>query len=142
MSLNRLLFLMLFFSLLLVACGNSEAAEVPNANAEQLNLPAGAPLDTQTVADIKERDDVFVLDVREQWEYDEGHIPGIYHIPMGAIPERLSEIPKDKTVIVSCQAGVRSDRISNFLMENGYTNVHNHQGGIMAWQEAGLPVEK
>ena len=88
MSLNRLLFLMLFFSLLLVACGNSEVAQVVDPNAEQLNLPPGAEVDTQTVADIKERDDVFLIDVREQWEYDAGHIPGIYHIPMGAVPER------------------------------------------------------
>lgn len=142
MIFSRSFFLMLFFSLLLVACGSSEVAEVPNPNAAELNLPAGADIDTQTVADIKERDDVFVLDVREQWEYDEGHIPGIYHIPMGAIPDRLNEIPKDKTVIVSCMSGVRSDRISNFLMENGYTSVHNHQGGIVAWQKAGLPVER
>ena len=53
-------------------------------------------VDVQTVATIKDMEDVFVIDVREQWEYDEGHIPDITLIPMGDIPNRLSEIPTDK----------------------------------------------
>ena len=87
------------------------------------------------------RDDVIVLDVREQWEYDEGHIPGVIHMPMNDVPANLDEIPTDQTVIVSCRSGNRSGQVTNFLREQGYENVHNMEGGIVAWERAGLPVE-
>ncbi|MCB9139141.1 MAG: rhodanese-like domain-containing protein [Caldilineaceae bacterium] len=86
-------------------------------------------------------DGVVVLDVREQWEYDEGHIPGVVLIPMNEVPARLSEIPTDGTVIVTCRSGNRSGQVTSFLRDQGYTNVHNMQGGIVAWEAAGLPVE-
>ena len=128
--------------LMLAACGGqTEApASVADVNAEVLELPGD--VDAQTVAAVKERDDVLVLDVREQWEYDAGHIPNITHIPMGEIQNRLNEIPTDKTVIITCQSGGRSSQITNLLRENGYNNVHNMTGGIVSWQNSGLPVEK
>ena len=128
--------------LMLTACGGqTEApASVADVNAEVLELPGD--VDAQTVAAVKERDDVLVLDVREQWEYDAGHIPNITHIPMGEIQNRLNEIPTDKTVIITCQSGGRSSQITNLLRENGYNNVHNMTGGIVSWQNSGLPVEK
>ena len=133
--------------LMLAACGGQTEAPASDVdvnavevNAEVLELPAD--VDAQTVAAVKERDDVLVLDVREQWEYDAGHIPDITHIPMGEIQNRLNEIPTDKTVIVTCQSGGRSSQITNFLRENGYEDVHNMTGGIVSWQNSGLPVEK
>jgi phage shock protein E len=144
----RKMMLMVFALLLLAACGGPAApvAEAPAAVeaapvevAAALDLPAS--VDVQTVAEIKERDDVVVLDVREQWEYDEGHIPGVVHIPMNDVPARLSEIPTDQTVIVSCRSGNRSGQVTNFLRDQGFENVHNMDGGILAWQAAGLPVE-
>ncbi len=98
-------------------------------------------IDVATTAALQERDDVVILDVREQWEYDEGHIPGVVHIPMNDLPASLSQIPTDKTVIVTCRSGNRSDQVTDYLRQNGFTNVHNMQGGILAWQEAGLTVE-
>ena len=98
-------------------------------------------IDVATVASVKDRDDVVVLDVREQWEYDEGHIPGVTLIPMGEVANRLSEIPTDKSVIVTCRSGNRSSQVATFLRDQGFTNVHNMEGGILAWQQAGLPVE-
>ena len=109
---------------------------VPDIN----NLPDD--VDVKTTAAIKEFDNVLVLDVREQWEYDEGHIPGVTLIPMGEVSSRLGEIPTDKEVIVTCRSGNRSGQITDFLRQQGYDNVHNMTGGILAWQEAGLPVEK
>ncbi|MCA9968111.1 MAG: rhodanese-like domain-containing protein, partial [Anaerolineales bacterium] len=103
------------------------------------SLPAD--IDVQTVNAIKDRDDVFVIDVREQWEYDEGHIPNITLMPMGEIASRLSEIPTDKEVVVTCRSGNRSSQVATFLRDQGFTNVHNMEGGILAWQQAGLPVE-
>lgn len=83
-----------------------------------------------------------LLDVREPEEYAAGHIPGVQLIPMGTVPAHLSDIPTDKTVIVTCRSGNRSGQITDFLRRNGFTRVHNMQGGILAWQGAGYPVER
>jgi len=123
------------------AASEREGVEEEGAVAtEELNLPAD--VDVHMVATIKDRDDVFVFDVREQWEYDEWRIPAITLIPMGEVPNRLNEIPKDKTVIVTCNRGNRSGKITNFLRENGYTDVHNMLGGIQEWNRAGYEVER
>ncbi len=140
--------LTLFFTFLMgsaVACGGStsEAAPVPET-AVDLNaaLNLAETVDVQTVATVKERSDVLVLDVREQWEYDEGHIPGVTLIPMGEVANRLAEIPTDQEVIVTCRSGNRSGQITDFLREQGYDNVHNMEGGILAWEAAGYDVEQ
>ena len=99
-------------------------------------------VDVQTTAALREQPDVVILDVREQDEWDAGHIPGAVFMPMGQVPDRLSEIPKDKTVIVQCRSGNRSSQVTDFLVQQGFTNVHNMAGGLKAWQSAGLPVEQ
>ena len=140
-------------ALAVAACGgapaaaptaDSAAAAPAAADAAVVDAPLDLPdsIDAKTLADIKDRSDVVVLDVREQWEYDEGHIPGVVHIPMNDIPGRISEIPTDQTVIVSCRSGNRSGQVASFLRNEGFTNIHNLNGGIVAWQSAGLPVEK
>lgn len=129
-----------------VACGSqTEAAPNPAPAAEIdfndiLNL--ADTVDAQTVASVKDREDVIVLDVREQWEYDEGHIPDVVLIPMGDVPNRLAEIPTDKEVIVTCRSGNRSAQITDFLRQQGFDNVHNMDGGILAWEAAGYDVEQ
>lgn len=130
--------LLLLLVLVLAACGGSQ--EQPAAEIDLANLADN--VDVQTVAAIKEDPGVIVLDVREQYEYDEGHIPGVTLIPMAEIPNRLSEIPTDKQVIVTCRSGNRSGQVTDFLREQGFDNVHNMTGGILAWQAAGLTVEK
>ncbi|MCA9937821.1 MAG: rhodanese-like domain-containing protein [Anaerolineales bacterium] len=126
----------------LVACGGQAApAAVDTAPAAAGSLDLADTVDVQTVSQIKDRSDVVVLDVREQWEYDEQHIPGVTLIPMGEVPNRLSEIPTDKTVIVTCRSGNRSGQVTDYLRQAGYTDVHNMAGGILAWQQAGYSVE-
>ena len=141
-----LIVICLILSVALSACSNSTDAPVPAAEssvpaAELAALDLGPDVDVKTVAEVKDRSDVLVLDVREQWEYDEKHIPGITLIPMDTVPNRLSEIPKDKEVIVTCRSGNRSSQVVNFLREQGFTNVHNMTGGIVAWEAAGYAVE-
>jgi rhodanese-related sulfurtransferase len=142
------LFLFSFLLLALVACGGETASPAVELPADEAAANVAAPLDlpatvdVQTVADVKERSDVLVLDVREQWEYDEGHIPGVTLLPMNEVPARLSEIPTDGTVIVTCRSGNRSGQVANYLRDQGYTNVHNMAGGILAWQDAGYTVER
>jgi rhodanese-related sulfurtransferase len=98
-------------------------------------------VDVHTVAAIKDSEDVYLLDVREPWEYEEAHIPGVTLLPMGEVANRLDEIPRDKEVIVTCRSGNRSGQVTDFLRQNGFDNVHNMTGGILDWQAAGYPVE-
>lgn len=82
-----------------------------------------------------EAGDVIVLDVREQEEYDSGHIPGAVLLPLGAIDgESAAEVipKKDATVLVYCRSGSRSKRAAKALVELGYTGVYEF-GGIMTW---------
>ena len=122
--------------------------EAPAAAAAQAQEPAAdlaalpRDVDVQTAASLAERTDVVILDVREQNEWDAGHIPDALFIPMSEIQGRLSEVPKDKTVIVQCRSGSRSSQVTDFLQQQGFTNVRNMSGGLNAWQAAGLPVEQ
>ena len=139
------LFISLILLVLLAACSgtveNSEVAQVAPVSAVEA-VELGPDVDVHTTALVQDREDVVLIDVREQWEYDEGHIPGITLIPMSEISNRLDEISTDKEVIVTCRSGNRSGQVTEFLRESGFDNVHNMQGGIVAWQEAGYPVER
>ena len=119
--------------------GQGNTTDAPISNVDLGELPQ--EVNVQTVNDIKGLEEVYVLDVREQYEYDEKHIPGVTLLPMSEIQNRLNEIPKDKEVIVTCRSGNRSGQVTQFLQQNGFDNVHNMQGGIIAWEEAGFPVE-
>jgi adenylyltransferase/sulfurtransferase len=77
--------------------------------------------------------EVFLLDVREPDEHEEANIPGSTLIPLGSLQRRLSEVPKDRQVVVYCAVGGRSARATNFLRQNGVEAVNLH-GGIIAWQ--------
>jgi rhodanese-related sulfurtransferase len=83
-----------------------------------------------------------LIDVREQSEYDDLHIPGSILIPLAELPARLDEIPTDRDVYVHCRMGGRSARAVDYLRTFGRPNAYNVSGGIDAWQDAGLPVER
>jgi rhodanese-related sulfurtransferase len=89
-------------------------------------------------------DDALVLDVREDKEWAEGHIPNARHIPIAQLSKRLAELDKlkDKAIVVSCRSGHRSASVCRTLKKNGFENVHNLAGGIVAWEQAGLPVTR
>jgi len=82
---------------------------------------------------IDAKEELFILDVREEYEYEAANI-GATLIPMGDIMERVNEVPKDKKVVVHCRSGKRSATVINALEQNfGYTNLVNLKGGIIAW---------
>lgn len=85
-----------------------------------------------------------VLDVREADEFAAGHLPKARHIPLKDLDSRLAELAKfkDKPVIVTCRTGARSGSACRALKKAGFTNVHNLKGGVPAWQQASLPIEK
>jgi len=91
-----------------------------------------------SVKDLKRRidegEDVFILDVREPYEYQIAQIGGKL-IPQNDVPQRLTEIPRDREIIVQCRSGARSQRIAEFLKQSGYPKVVNLAGGILAWSD-------
>lgn len=89
-------------------------------------------------------DDAMVLDVREDSEWSVGHIPNARHIPLGKLSGRVSELEKfkDKAIVINCRSGHRSARACSMLKKSGFENVHNLAGGIIAWEQANLPISK
>lgn len=84
---------------------------------------------------MESKEDYFLLDVREPFEQDIARLPGATLIPLGQLPDRLAEIPRDKRLIVQCKSGGRSARAVGMLRDAGFTNAVNLAGGVNAWSE-------
>ena len=80
----------------------------------------------------------FVLDVRTDGEWSAGHVEGAKHVQLGSLPNRLSDVPKDRRLALVCGSGYRSSIASSLLKRNGYDNLTNVMGGMGAWKAAGL----
>lgn len=118
------LFLLL---LLLTGCGGTAS----NASSED----GYQQISQEEAKEMMDTQDVIILDVREQDEYDSGHIPGAVLLPVGTIDEETAaEVisQKDSTVLVYCRSGNRSKTASSALVELGYTNIYEF-GGINTW---------
>ena len=98
--------------------------QVPTVSIDQVPhpLPEGLP----------------VLDVREQVEWDHGHIEGALHIPMSELVARVGEVPAERTLVV-CKVGGRSAQVTAWLAQQGH-DVVNLDGGMLDWAEAGRPM--
>jgi len=84
-----------------------------------------------------------LIDVREPHEWAAGRMPGAQLIPMGDIPNRVADLPRDRKIIFTCRTGNRSGSIKDYMIDqHAYEDVHNLLGGIVAWQLKGLPVVK
>ena len=85
-----------------------------------------------------------VLDVREENEFNMGHVLNSRLIPLGKIEERIGELERyrEKPVIVVCRSGQRTTAACVLLGKRGFNQVYNLAGGILAWQKANLPLEK
>jgi len=92
-----------------------------------------------TVAELKQLRDhqpaLFLLDVREQNEWDIAHIEGAHLIPLSVLETDYKDIPKDEPVYCYCKMGGRSARAVEFLKSKGWSNVVNIKGGFQAWSE-------
>jgi hydroxyacylglutathione hydrolase len=86
--------------------------------------------------------DALILDVREPSEYALGHIPGAVSLPQAELATRLDEIPRDRPIVLICQAGYRSLRAAQFLRQVGYDKAISGRGGMEAWEMVGGPVER
>ncbi len=95
-----------------------------------------------SVAQAAEKRDqgAFILDVRQPEEWQQFHIPGATLIPLGELPNRLNEVPKDKEIVVVCRTGHRSAQGRDILLNAGFPMVTSMAGGVTQWQAQGLAI--
>ena len=114
-------------------CGVAPAAPEVAVNTSTSNETETDVNELKRKIDAKE--DFFLLDVREPNEFQIGRIPGSTLIPLGEVPQRVNEIPRDKEIVVHCKMGGRSAKAAAFLRQQGYKNVKNLKGGILDWSD-------
>jgi len=105
---------------------------------------SGPAVNTLEATILINQKDALVLDVRDAGDYHQGHILAARSIPLAQLEARISDLSKykERPVIISCQNGNVSTKAAAVLRKHGFTQVFNLAGGIAAWQQAGLPVEK
>jgi hydroxyacylglutathione hydrolase len=114
---------------------------------EKMGLPltAGDVRDVEPVElhqMLQGREGPVVVDVREPWEYQKGHVPGALLIPLGQLSSRLGELDPEKPVAVICQSGSRSQSAAALLGQRGFKTIYNVSGGTSAWKHSGLELER
>lgn len=87
----------------------------------------------QVLARMEKGDQLTIIDVREPYEYKAGHIPGAVLIPLGELSEHLSKLDKESEIFVVCRSGNRSRTAANLMAKNGFRQVRNVTGGMLAW---------
>ncbi len=143
---KTILILSAVVSLFLLACQNNktETANSETANNGSASNNFKSPKTELSVDEALalSKEGALIIDVREADELAElaYDVPEIKHIPLGELESRLSEVPKDKQVIVVCRSGGRSGKAQNLLEEKGFQNIANMQGGMNAWNEKGMPT--
>jgi queuine tRNA-ribosyltransferase len=91
---------------------------------------------------LREDSDAILVDVREPEEWREGHVAGARHIPMGQLPAELASLPRQAPIYLICRSGARSHRAAAHMLTAGFERARNVKGGMIAWERAGLPVER
>ncbi len=125
-------------------CRDVEARQAPvqqeEENCEMKTNPSESDLPTITVRELARRRSEgaphTLLDVREPHELEIAALPGCLHIPLGQLESRWQEVPANGPVYVLCRSGVRSGAATRWLQARGWADVHNIEGGILAWAEA------
>ena len=110
----------------------------------RLTGAGGQEIGTLEATRLMNQPGTLVLDVRDEKEFAEGHLPKARHVPLKDLATRVGELAKFKAkpVIVTCRSGVRSGAAARALKAQGFGAVYQLKGGIAEWQKASLPVEK
>lgn len=103
--------------------------------------PVVPEIDVREARRRVERGEGVIVDVREPEELAQAAVPGAIHIPLGHLPARLDDLPRDKQLLLFCRSGNRSSFATDYALRNGFPSAVNVAGGILAWSEAGLPTE-
>ena len=90
------------------------------------------------------RRDALVIDVRNTGDFESGHIANARHIAEAQLADRIKDLEKHKSrpIVVACKTGSRAPVVSGLLRKQGFAEAFALRGGILAWQQAGLPLEK
>ncbi len=101
-------------------------------------------VDPQEAVGLMNREDAVLVDVREDKEYREGHVVDSIHVPLSGLDKNLSRLEnlRQKPVILGCHSGHRSSKAAGVLRKHGFERVYNLKGGMLAWENAGLPLSK
>jgi rhodanese-related sulfurtransferase len=98
-------------------------------------------IDSETLMKrLDEGEDVLLVDIRTPAEVAQGMIPDALQLPMHLIPLRMSELPRDKDVVLYCRSGARSYQACAYMMQQGHERVLNLRGGIIAWARHGYAI--
>jgi rhodanese-related sulfurtransferase len=97
-------------------------------------------LSPEQAAELIAEGNAELIDVREDHEREAGHIPGSRHLALGSLSERAAELPADVPLVFQCRVGSRS-AMAAFAFRRAGFDAHNLDGGIVAWDARGLPVE-
>ena len=123
---------------IVVAVGGYWLVQLTNQRQQAVSsLPA-----EMSVAEVSklDREEWFFLDVREQSEWNQGHIEEATLIPLGQLQDRQDELPKDQKIVVVCRSGNRSAQARDLLLKAGFTEVTSMAGGMNDWISLGLPA--
>ncbi len=97
-------------------------------------------LEPDRVAELLHQGEVELIDVREPYEHEAGHIRGARHIPLERLASEADTLPRDRPLVFQCRLGARSAMATRAFRSAGY-DAYNLDGGLAAWDEAGLPLE-
>jgi hydroxyacylglutathione hydrolase len=89
---------------------------------------------------IEQKEDLLILDVREDQKWSEGHIPNSFNIFSGYLEKRIQELPKNRRIALICNIGNRASLASSILSRAGFVDIHNVLGGMIAWKNAGYEI--
>lgn len=135
---------LLALALVVAGCGSAATVSPTVAPAGPVGSPVAAstlPVEVDVVRTVAMRAaGAFVVDVREPDEWAAGHIEGAKLISLGDLISRVSEVPKDRDVVVVCRSGNRSAQGRDILLGAGFTAVTSMAGGMSAWVAAGQPL--
>jgi rhodanese-related sulfurtransferase len=127
------------------ACSPATPTAVPGTTTPAQSAPVAVqplPAEVSAADALALREaGAFILDVRQPEEWAAGHIPGATLIPLGDLPSRAAEVPKDRQVVVVCRSGNRSAKGRDILLGAGYPSVTSMAGGMNDWTAAGYPTE-
>lgn len=98
-----------------------------------------------TPADVQARlaagEQIYILDVREQHEFREAHVPGSVLVPLANLSMKIADLPKDRPIVAICRSGNRSGVATSMLKRAGFAHVQNMKGGIIAWARSGGQIK-
>ena len=128
----------------LIALVLASAAMLVWPEISRLMGASGAEIGTLEATRLMNQGPTLILDVRDEKDFAAGHLPKARHIPVRDLARRVEEIAKFKAkpVIVTDRGGARGGAACRVLKKEGFTNVFLLRGGLAAWQQASLPVEK